>query len=63
MDRPPQEDDEQKRRNNLVVGAVFAVIVVVGILLMSAIEKNLKHERCLEERRFDCDPITVPGQP
>ncbi|HJW42599.1 MAG TPA: hypothetical protein VJ476_15395 [Rhizomicrobium sp.] len=52
-------DDEDNRKSaNIAVLVAVAIVVVLGVILMSFLSSHLKTERCLEERRRDCVPVT-----
>jgi hypothetical protein len=51
----PDDDDDKRHNANITVLVIAAAIVLIGSLLMYLIGSSLRTERCLEERRHDCD--------
>lgn len=54
------EDEDNRRRANIAVLVAVAIVVVLGVMLMNLLFANLKTERCLEERRRACVPVSGP---
>jgi hypothetical protein len=52
------DDENGRQRANVAVLVAVAIVVVLGVILMNFLSSHLKMERCLEERRRDCVPIS-----
>ena len=53
-------DDDDRHNANIAVLVAIAIVVILGVVLMHFISANLSMERCLEERRHDCDSGANP---
>jgi hypothetical protein len=51
----PDDDDDRRHNANITVLVIAAAIVIIGTILMYLLGSSLRTERCLQERRHDCD--------
>ncbi|HKN27490.1 MAG TPA: hypothetical protein VJY34_06225 [Roseiarcus sp.] len=64
MNEPPEDRDDERPRSRANIAALIAIVVLalLGSWAFTAIDKQRKLQKCLDEGRRNCMEIVSPSK-